>query len=68
MFPNISLKNPLEGWNGSLNGTFQIGAELDILFQPELVLIALYVPLILLSVLANVILIVVAVKCNYTKR
>ncbi|XP_013177773.1 PREDICTED: neuropeptide FF receptor 2-like [Papilio xuthus] len=43
-------------------------AELDILFRPERVLIALYVPIILLSLIANILLIVVAVKCNYTKN
>lgn len=70
MFPNVSANNPLEGLNitGSFNESFQIAADLDILFQPEHVLIALYVPLILLSLAANVLLIVVAVKCNYTKR
>lgn len=67
MFPNVSAIYPLEGWNitGPFNETFQ---DLDILFQPEYVQIALYVPLILLSLVANVLLIVVAVKCNYTKR
>lgn len=70
MFPNVSASYPLEGSNltGPFNETFQIAADLNILFQPEHVLIALYVPLILLSLVANVLLIVVAVKCNYTKR
>ncbi|CAH2075630.1 unnamed protein product, partial [Iphiclides podalirius] len=50
------------------NETLHLGAELDILFKPESVLIALYVPIILLSLVANTLLIVVAVKCNYTKN
>lgn len=70
MYPNVSASYPLEGFNttGTFNETFQMDAGLDILFQPEHVLIALYVPLILLSLVTNVLLIVVAVKCNYTKR
>lgn len=68
MFPNVTLNPERLNLSGSFNGTFQIGTELDILFQPEHVLIALYVPLILLSLIANVLLIVIAVKCNYTKR
>lgn len=51
-----------------LNVTFPFGDELDIFFQPDKVLITLYVPIILLSLMANVLLIVVAVKCNYTKK
>ncbi|XP_050676052.1 neuropeptide FF receptor 2-like isoform X2 [Leptidea sinapis] len=53
--------------NVTLSGTLQFDVELDILFQPEIVLISLYIPVILLSLLANILLIVVAVKCNYTK-
>ncbi|XP_073959777.1 katanin p60 ATPase-containing subunit A-like 1 [Choristoneura fumiferana] len=70
MFTNVTLKDlgPLEDLSAALNGTFVLGAELDILFQPEPVLIALYVPVILLSLAANVLLIFVAVKCNYTKK
>lgn len=79
MFSNVTAKDygPFEGINvngtagtidGTLNGTFQFGSELDIFFQPENVLITLYVPVILLSFVANILLIVVAVKCNYTKR
>lgn len=72
MFPNVTLKdfNPLDGLNltDALNGSFQFGSELDIFFQPENVLITLYVPVILLSLVSNIILIVVAVKCNYTKK
>nr|ALM88308.1 neuropeptide receptor A12 [Chilo suppressalis] len=72
MFPNVTVKdlNPLAGLNlsGAFNSSFQFGAELDILFQPENVLITLYVPVILLSLVANILLIVVAVKCNYTKN
>ncbi|XP_073951805.1 neuropeptide FF receptor 2-like [Choristoneura fumiferana] len=70
MFTNVTLKDlgPLEDLSAALNGTFVLGAELDILFQPEPVLIALYVPVILLSLAANVLLIFVAVKCNYTKN
>ncbi|KAI5635653.1 reverse transcriptase (RNA-dependent DNA polymerase) domain-containing protein [Phthorimaea operculella] len=49
------------------NDSFPDVADLDLFFQPEHVLIALYAPLILLSLGANVLLIVVAVKCNYTK-
>lgn len=52
----------------NLTGPLQFGTELDILFQPENVLIALYVPVILLSLVTNVLLIIVAVKCNYTKK
>ncbi|XP_068630674.1 neuropeptide FF receptor 2-like [Battus philenor] len=51
-----------------INETLRLGTELDILFEPESVLIALYVPIILLSLIANILLIVVAVKCNYTKN
>lgn len=60
----------LRGLNVSalINGTFLMGTGLDIFFQPEKVLITLYVPVILLSVVANILLIVVAVKCNYTKK
>lgn len=69
---NVTAKdfNPLEGLNLSagLNGSFQFGTELDIFFQPENILITLYVPVILLSLVANILLIVVAVKCNYTKK
>lgn len=72
MFSNLSLHDfsALHGLNisGSLNGSFQFGSELDIFFQPENVLITLYVPVILLSMVANILLIIVAVKCNYTKR
>ncbi|CAH3989262.1 unnamed protein product [Pieris brassicae] len=50
----------------NLNG-IQAVAGLEILFQPDVVLVALYLPLILLSLLANVLLILVAIKCNYTK-
>lgn len=60
---------PLQGLNlTAVNVTFAFGNELDIFFQPENVLITLYVPVILLSVVANILLIVVAVKCNYTKK
>lgn len=52
----------------NLSGTLQFGSELDILFQPENVLISLYVPVILVSLVTNILLIVVAVKCNYTKK
>lgn len=52
----------------SSSEAFQFESELDILFQPENVLIALYVPLILVSLVTNVLLIVVAVKCHYTKK
>ncbi|KAG7299995.1 hypothetical protein JYU34_017032 [Plutella xylostella] len=52
----------------SVNGSFPLVPEFDILFQPEPVLIALYVPTILISLLANILLIVVAVKCKYTKN
>ncbi|CAG9560784.1 unnamed protein product [Danaus chrysippus] len=60
----------LEKFNLSVNlsGPLQFGTELDILFQPENVLIALYVPVILLSLVTNILLIIVAVKCNYTKN
>jgi hypothetical protein len=72
MFPNLTVRdfNPLAGLNltGTFNGSFQFGNEFDILFQPENVLITLYVPIILLSLVANILLIVVAVKCNYTKK
>ncbi|XP_039748957.1 neuropeptide FF receptor 2-like [Pararge aegeria] len=54
--------------NANLSEALEFGADLDnILFQPEKVLIGLYVPLILLSLITNVLLIVVAVKCHYTK-
>lgn len=70
MFSNVTLKDlgSLEDLSAALNGTFVLGAELDILFQPDPVLITLYVPVILLSLAANVLLIFVAVKCNYTKK
>ncbi|CAG4976956.1 unnamed protein product [Colias eurytheme] len=60
----------LDLFNSSVNlsGTLPFGSELDILFQPESVLIALYVPIILVSLVSNILLIVVAVKCNYTKK
>lgn len=60
----------LSDLNLSVNSSeaFQFESELDILFQPENVLIALYVPLILVSLVTNVLLIVVAVKCHYTKK
>ncbi|XP_038210652.1 neuropeptide FF receptor 2-like [Zerene cesonia] len=60
----------LDLFNSSVNlsGTLPFGSELDILFQPESVLIALYVPIILVSLVSNILLIVVAVKCNYTKN
>ncbi|XP_013201052.1 neuropeptide FF receptor 2 [Amyelois transitella] len=73
MFSNVTNKDflSLDGLklngSGSLNGTYHFGGELDIFFQPEKVLITLYVPIILLSFVANILLIVVAVKCNYTK-
>ncbi|XP_052750490.1 neuropeptide FF receptor 2-like [Galleria mellonella] len=71
MFSNATSKDftPLQGINisGGFNATFQFGSELDIFFQPENVLITLYVPIILLSLVANILLIIVAVKCNYTK-
>ncbi|XP_034824311.1 neuropeptide FF receptor 2-like [Maniola hyperantus] len=51
----------------NLSEALKFGSELDILFQPENVLIALYVPLILVSLVTNILLIVVAVKCHYTK-
>ncbi|XP_045764330.1 orexin receptor type 2-like [Maniola jurtina] len=51
----------------NLSEALEFGSELDILFQPENVLIALYVPLILVSLVTNILLIVVAVKCHYTK-
>lgn len=72
MYSNLTLHDfgTLHGLNisSALNGSFQFGSELDIFFQPENVLITLYVPVILLSLVANILLIVVAVKCNYTKR
>lgn len=72
MFSNLTLNDfsALHGLNISsgLNDSFQFGSELDIFFQPENVLITLYVPIILLSMVANILLIVVAVKCNYTKK
>ncbi|XP_075971197.1 neuropeptide FF receptor 2-like isoform X1 [Anticarsia gemmatalis] len=69
MFSNLSLNDlgALHNLTAALNGSFQFGSELDIFFQPENVLITLYVPIILLSMVANILLIVVAVKCNYTK-
>ncbi|XP_045446432.1 neuropeptide FF receptor 2-like [Melitaea cinxia] len=54
--------------SANLSETLQFGSDLDILFQPENVLIALYVPVILLSLVSNILLIVVAVKCHYTKN
>ncbi|CAG9784794.1 unnamed protein product [Diatraea saccharalis] len=72
MFPNVTVNDfdPLAGLNLSVafNSSFQFGSEIDILFQPESVLITLYVPVILFSLVANIVLIVVAVKCNYTKN
>lgn len=70
MFSNLTLNDfgALHNLTAALNGSFQFGTELDIFFQPENVLITLYVPIILLSMVANILLIVVAVKCNYTKR
>lgn len=67
---NLTDLDPLQGVNLSdpENLTFSFGDELDIFFQPENVLITLYVPIILLSLVTNVLLIVVAVKCNYTKK
>lgn len=57
-----------EDFNETFNGTFSVVPELDLFFTPEPILIALYVPIILLSLIANTLLIVVAVKCNYTKK
>lgn len=54
--------------SANLSETLHFGSDLDILFQPENVLIALYVPIILLSLVTNILLIVVAVKCHYTKK
>ncbi|CAG4966498.1 unnamed protein product [Parnassius apollo] len=51
----------------NINKTLQFIEELDILFQPEVVLIGLYVPILILSLITNILLIVVAVKYNYTK-
>lgn len=70
MFSNLTLNElgALHNLSASLNTSFQFGSELDIFFQPENVLITLYVPIILLSLVANILLIVVALKCNYTKR
>lgn len=68
MFPNLTDLSPTGLNFTSPGGSFQFGDELDIFFQPENVLITLYVPVIVLSLVANVLLIVVAVKCNYTKK
>ncbi|KAJ0179654.1 hypothetical protein K1T71_004245 [Dendrolimus kikuchii] len=70
MFSNLTLSDfhPLQGLNLSSNDTLNFGSDLDIFFQPDHVLITLYVPTILLSLVANVLLIIVAVKCNYTKN
>lgn len=68
MFSNLTDLS-LQGLNlSAVNVTFSFGNELDIFFQPENVLITLYVPVILLSLVSNILLIVVAVKCNYTKK
>ncbi|KAG6460948.1 neuropeptide FF receptor 2 [Manduca sexta] len=72
MISNFTLHefSPLKGLNitAALNNNLNFGADLDIFFQPENVLITLYVPVILLSLVANILLIAVAVKCNYTKN
>ncbi|XP_063621730.1 neuropeptide FF receptor 1-like [Cydia splendana] len=69
MVSNVSLIGlSLERNSSLLDALDEQLDELDILFRPEPVLIALYVPVILLSLAANVLLIVVAVKCNYTKN
>ncbi|XP_072940804.1 neuropeptide Y receptor type 1-like [Epargyreus clarus] len=70
MPPNVTFTDlgTFNNFNLSENLSLQLAGELNILFQPETVLIALYVPVILLSLVANILLIVVAVKCNYTKN
>ncbi|XP_026499469.1 neuropeptide FF receptor 2-like [Vanessa tameamea] len=67
---NLNILDNLNDFNlsGNLSETLQFVPELDIFFQPENVLIALYVPVILLSLVTNILLIVVAVKCHYTKN
>lgn len=66
---NLSIVTAsMEEYNTTLNSTFSLGLELDIFFQPEPVLITLYVPVIIVSLVANTLLIIVAVKCNYTKK
>ncbi|XP_028039287.1 neuropeptide FF receptor 2-like [Bombyx mandarina] len=65
--PNFSHVNGLN-LSGNVIGGLHLETTLDIFFQPEHVLITLYVPVILLSFIANILLIVVAIKCNYTKN
>lgn len=67
-FSNVDYLKDLNFSVSLMNESLRFDTELDILFRPEGVLIALYVPIILLSLIANILLIVVAIKCNYTKK
>ncbi|GBP51184.1 hypothetical protein EVAR_98008_1 [Eumeta japonica] len=69
MLDNTTFSGTLNSQNDSFNSTFALESELDnIFFQPEPILITLYVPVILLSLAANVLLIVVTVKYNYSRN
>ncbi|XP_041976440.1 neuropeptide FF receptor 2-like [Aricia agestis] len=68
MFSNVTVVEDLFNVT-NISKTLKFALLLDdYLYQPDIILIVLYVPTILISLVTNILLIVVAVKCNYTKN